>query len=148
MAFAFVGSVTGDPGRGETGPGVSVVWVEPASGALELRQQVRGLHSPTYLALHPRLPVRVELAAQNAEHGWRMVTGGDSCGAPVYWQGEGAGAGADLEDGRVGRHQLRHPLQQRGCAHGERLGVVAVGNTFPEGEVGGLVEAICRVVGP
>ena len=36
---------------------MSVVWVELASGALELRQQVRGLHSPTYLALHPRLPV-------------------------------------------------------------------------------------------
>ena len=48
---------TGDPRRGGAGPGVSVVWVEPASGALELRQQVRGLHSPTYLALHPRLPV-------------------------------------------------------------------------------------------
>ncbi len=57
MAFAFVGSVTGDPSQAETGPGVSVVWVDVASGALELRQQVRGLESPTYLALHPRLPV-------------------------------------------------------------------------------------------
>lgn len=55
--LAFVGSITADPAQGEVGPGVSVVEVDSASGALSLRQQVSGLQSPTYLAVHPRLRV-------------------------------------------------------------------------------------------
>jgi 6-phosphogluconolactonase len=55
--LAFVGSITADPSQGEVGPGVSVLEVEPSSGALALRQQLGGLQSPTYLALHPRLRV-------------------------------------------------------------------------------------------
>lgn len=34
--LAFVGSITADPSRGDVGPGISVIWVDPSSGALRV----------------------------------------------------------------------------------------------------------------
>jgi 6-phosphogluconolactonase len=54
---AYVGALTGDPAAGNVGIGLTVLGVEPGSGALESIQTLSDLHSPTYLAVHPSLPV-------------------------------------------------------------------------------------------
>src|SRR4030081_2053898 len=56
MSFAYVGSITRDPGA-NAGQGISVIQVEPESGAMTCIQHVTDLQSPTYLAIHPRLDV-------------------------------------------------------------------------------------------
>jgi 6-phosphogluconolactonase len=55
--FAYVGAITNDPEVGDAGPGICVLDVQPESGELHRIQTVSGLQSPTYLAIHPHLPV-------------------------------------------------------------------------------------------
>jgi 6-phosphogluconolactonase len=50
--FAYVGTLARDPGAGT---GISVLEVDPESGAMTWIQEVTDLQSPTYLAIHPRL---------------------------------------------------------------------------------------------
>ena len=88
--LAFVGSVTLDPTRGHIGAGLSVLSVDPDSGALALRQQLYDLHSPTYLALHARLP---------------LLYAGERYWPPMGAASPGTGAIATLaiaEDGTLG----------------------------------------------
>ncbi len=54
---AYVGSITGDPKLGESSSAISVLDLNEGSGALTHIQSLPGLESPTYLALHPSLPV-------------------------------------------------------------------------------------------
>jgi 6-phosphogluconolactonase len=42
---------------GEENEGISVFHLDPSTGALQPRQVVRGLRNPTFLAIHPNLPV-------------------------------------------------------------------------------------------
>jgi 6-phosphogluconolactonase len=55
--FGYVGALTGRLADGVGNPAITVLEVEPGSGALSCVQTLDGLESPTYLALHPRLPV-------------------------------------------------------------------------------------------
>jgi 6-phosphogluconolactonase len=54
--FAYVGSITSNPG-GTPSTGISVLTVDPESGALNRVQEVSDVQSPTYVAIHPRLSV-------------------------------------------------------------------------------------------
>jgi 6-phosphogluconolactonase len=55
MVFAYVGAITGDPASAGSGVGITVVDVDLRSGSLRSLQEVSGLQSPTYLAVHPHL---------------------------------------------------------------------------------------------
>ena len=55
--IGYIGSITGDPASGDVGPGIAVLDIDTASGELRLVQKLHGFASPTYLALHPTLPV-------------------------------------------------------------------------------------------
>lgn len=60
--LVYVGTYTG-PGRGE---GIYVYRLDPANGALAHVQTVSDLNSPTFLALHPRLPFLYAVERQMA----------------------------------------------------------------------------------
>ncbi|HLG70594.1 MAG TPA: lactonase family protein [Chloroflexota bacterium] len=55
--FVYVGTFTGGLLGGEPAEGIYVYEMEPSSGALTHVQTVGGLSSPSYLALHPTLPM-------------------------------------------------------------------------------------------
>ena len=55
--FVYVGAMTGQPGTADTPAALSVFDLDAASGRLQLVQTLADLHSPTYLAVHPHLPI-------------------------------------------------------------------------------------------
>jgi 6-phosphogluconolactonase len=60
-SLVYVGTTTGpQPAQGK---GITVFRLDPESGALDPRQTVTGLNSPTFLALHPQFPARPFLYA-------------------------------------------------------------------------------------
>ena len=55
--FVYVGATTPDPKGAERSAAITVLDVDLDSGSMAVVQTVDGLQSPTYLALHPTLPV-------------------------------------------------------------------------------------------
>src|SRR5690242_5120228 len=55
--YVYIGTFTGGLLGGEPAEGIYVYELDPSSGALNHVQTVGGLSSPSYLSLHPRLPV-------------------------------------------------------------------------------------------
>jgi 6-phosphogluconolactonase len=53
LPFVFVGTYTEH--EGSQSKGIYVYQMDPASGRLNFRQEVRGVRNPSYLALHPHL---------------------------------------------------------------------------------------------
>src|SRR4051794_15816234 len=55
--FVYVGAITSGNMAGEFAQGISVLDLDSASGKLTQVQIVAGLDSPSFLAIHPSLPV-------------------------------------------------------------------------------------------
>lgn len=134
--LAFVGSLTADPSLGEPGPGVSAVMVDPVSGALELRKQVTGLHSPTYLAVHPRL--RVLYAAER--HWPPMGAASPGTGAITSFAATDEGTLTPLGSVAAGgaAHLNVHPDGRFLVAAMNRIRTVGVFPLDTNGSVGGV----------
>ena len=88
--FAYVGALTADPAAAEPDQAISVFQVDADSGRLNHVQSVGGLHSPTYLALHPTLPVLYA-----AERDWPPM------GAQSPGTGRLTTLGVNPQDGRL-----------------------------------------------
>src|SRR5690242_6365493 len=100
--YAYVGSITPDPSSGSA-PGITVISVDSDTGAMKTEQQVEGLQSPTYLALHPRLPI---------------LYAGERNFPPMGPQAPGTGAIAMFGiDRAMGRLTLRERRAAHAAAH-------------------------------
>jgi 6-phosphogluconolactonase len=101
--IAYIGSLTGDPSNDAASTGISVVQVDDRSGALTCIQTVSGLQSPTYLAVHPFLPVLYA-----GERDWPAM------GPQAPGTGSLTTLSSDAEDGRL---TLRARLPTAAAAH-------------------------------
>jgi 6-phosphogluconolactonase len=135
----YVGTFTGGV-HGSDAKGISVFDFDESNGRLSLLQTVEGLQSPSFLVLHPTLPMlyAVERYVSDEDHSSGIV----STFAIDKQSGSLTAAGRQRSGGEYPAHITVHPSGRWLIAVNPLSGTVAVLPVDANGEVGPVCECV------